>query len=112
MWLAENVQAFNAGDWERFGGTLAGGCEYDEPATRRHLEGQEAILQANRGRREAFPDRHRRVERAVAGDGMVMLEITSEGTRAGPLNPSVGQISRSESEHANAIDDAQLRATW
>jgi steroid delta-isomerase-like uncharacterized protein len=91
----ENVEAFNAGDWERFRATLAAGCVYDEPATQRHLEGQEAILEANRGWKEAFPDAHGRVERAIGGDGTVTLEITWEGTQTGPLHTPEGDIAPS-----------------
>jgi steroid delta-isomerase-like uncharacterized protein len=91
----ENVEAFNAGDWERFRATLAAGCVYDEPATQRHLEGQEAILEANRGWKEAFPDAHGRVERAIGGDGTVTLEITWEGTHTGPLHTPEGDIAPS-----------------
>ena len=91
----ENVEAFNAGDWERFRTTLATGCVYDEPATQRHLEGQEAILEANRGWKEAFPDAHGRVERAIASDGTVTLEITWEGTQSGPLHTPEGDIAPS-----------------
>jgi steroid delta-isomerase-like uncharacterized protein len=91
----ENIEAFNAGDWERFRATLATGCVYDEPATQRHLEGQEAILEANRGWREAFPDAHGQVERAIGGDGTVTLEITWEGTQTGPLHTPEGDIAPS-----------------
>src|SRR5438045_1224011 len=45
----ENVEAFNAGDWDRFRATFADECVYDEPGTQRHLEGQDAITEANRG---------------------------------------------------------------
>jgi steroid delta-isomerase-like uncharacterized protein len=91
----ENVEAFNAGDWERFAATLALGCVYDEPATQRHLEDQEPILVANRGWREAFPDRPRRVEREIPGDGMITLEVTWEGTQTGPLHTPEGDITPS-----------------
>ena len=67
----------------------------DEPATQRHLEGQEAILEANRGWREAFPDAHGQVERAIGGDGTVTLEITWEGTQTGPLHTPEGDIAPS-----------------
>ena len=86
----ENVDAFNAGDWERFKATLADGAVYDEAATQRHLVGHEAIVEANRGWREAFPDARGRVERAMADDGIVTLEITWEGTQSGPRLPGGG----------------------
>src|SRR2546423_10185582 len=88
----ENVEAFNAGDWDRFKATLADGCVYDELATQRHIEGQDGIVEANQGWREAFPDAHGTVERSMADNGTVTLEITWEGTQTGPLHMPTGDI--------------------
>jgi steroid delta-isomerase-like uncharacterized protein len=88
----ENVEAFNAGDWDRFRATLAGDCVYDELATQRHMEGQDAIIDANRGWKEAFPDAHGSVESAMADNGTATLEITWEGTQTGPLHTPGGEI--------------------
>jgi steroid delta-isomerase-like uncharacterized protein len=90
-----NVEAFNAGDWERMRDTFASDCVYDEMATQRHLEGFDAILEANRGWKEAFPDAEGTVERAMADDGTVTLEITWEGTQSGPLHTPTGDIAPS-----------------
>jgi steroid delta-isomerase-like uncharacterized protein len=88
----EQIEAFNAGDWDRFRATLATDSVYDELATQRHLEGQDAIIDANRGWKEAFPDAEGRVERAMADNGTVTLEITWEGTQTGPLHMPTGDI--------------------
>jgi steroid delta-isomerase-like uncharacterized protein len=113
----ENVEAFNAGDWDRFRATLATDSVYDELATQRHLEGQDAILDANRGWKEAFPDAHGSVERAMADDGTVTLEITWEGTQTGPLHSPGGDIAPS-SRHVVVkavqvfqIEDDKIRET-
>lgn len=113
----ENVEAFNAGDWNRFRATLATDSVYDELATQRHLEGQDAILDANRGWKEAFPDAHGSVERAMADDGTVTLEITWEGTQTGPLHSPGGDIAPS-SRHVVVkavqvfqIEDDKIRET-
>jgi steroid delta-isomerase-like uncharacterized protein len=90
-----NIEAFNAGDWERFGATFADGAVYDELATQRHLVGHEAILGANQGWREAFPDASGRIERALADDGTVTLEITWAGTQSGTLHMPTGDIAPS-----------------
>ena len=95
----ENVEAFNAGDWDRFGATLADQCVYDELATRRRLEGRDAIVEANRGWKEAFPDAHGTIESATADNGTVTLEITWEGTQTGPLHMPTGDLPPS-SRHA------------
>ena len=91
----EQIEAFNAGDWDRFRSTLADDSVYDELATQRHLEGQDAILDATRGWKEAFPDAHGTIEKASAGDGTVTLEITWEGTQSGPLHTPGGDIAPS-----------------
>jgi steroid delta-isomerase-like uncharacterized protein len=88
----ENIEAFNSGNWEQFRATLADGAVYDELATQRHLVGHDAIIDANRGWREAFPDAKGTVERALADDGTVTLEITWEGTQSGPLHMPTGDI--------------------
>jgi steroid delta-isomerase-like uncharacterized protein len=88
----EQIEAFNAGDWDRFRSTLSDNCVYDEPGTQRHVEGQDAILEINQGWREAFPDAHGTVERAVAADGTVTLEITWQGTQSGALQTPEGEI--------------------
>src|SRR3954466_13006697 len=91
----EQVEAFNAGDWERFRGTLSDDSVYDELATQRHIEGQDAIVDANRGWKEAFPDAHGTIESASAGNGTVTLEITWEGTQSGTLHGPGGDLAPS-----------------
>lgn len=88
----ENVEAFNAGDWDRFRATLTADSVYDEMATQRHLEGQEAILDANRGWKEAFPDATGRIEKACVGEGTVTLEIVWEGTQTGAMHMPTGDL--------------------
>ena len=87
-----NVEAFNAGDWEGLAATFASEGVYDEVGTQRRLQGQEAILDANRGWKEAFPDATGRIDRAMADNDTVTLEITWEGTHSGPLHTPTGAI--------------------
>ena len=90
-----NIEAFNAGDWKGLAATFADKCVYDELATHRHLEGQEAIVEANREWKEAFPDAKGRIDRAMADNGTVTLEITWEGTQSGTLHMPTGDIAPS-----------------
>ena len=90
-----NIEAFNVGDWKGLAATFADKCVYDELATHRRLEGQDAIVEANRGWKEAFPDATGRIERAMADNGTVTLEITWEGTHSGPLHMPTGDIAPS-----------------
>ena len=88
----EQVEAFNADDWDRFRATLSTDSVYDERATQRRLEGQDAIIDANRGWKEAFPDAHGTVDRAMADNGTVTLEITWEGTQSGAFPTPGGEL--------------------
>jgi steroid delta-isomerase-like uncharacterized protein len=88
----ENIDAFNAGDWGRFGATMSPDCVYDEPGTQRHVEGVDAVVDVNRGWKDAFPDAHGTVERAVAANGTATLEITWEGTQSGTLHTPGGDL--------------------
>src|SRR3954451_18353339 len=88
----EQIEAFNAEDWDRFAGTMSPDCVYDEPGTQRHVEGTDAILDINRGWKDAFPDAHGTIERAVGANGTVTLEITWEGTQQGTLHTPGGDL--------------------
>ena len=57
-----------------------------------YVEGTEAILEINRSWREAFPDAHGTIQRAVAANGTVTLEITWEGTQSGALQTPEGEL--------------------
>lgn len=96
-----NVEAFNAGDWEGVAATFASECVYDEVGTQRRLEGQDAILEAYRGWKEAFPDAKGRIDRTIADNGTVTLELTWEGSHSGgPLRTPGGDIAPSNRHFA------------
>ena len=89
----EEIEAFNADDWERFGATLATDAVYEEPGTQRRVEGTDAILELNQGWRAAFSDAKGTVTDAFACGDRVALQITWEGTQSGPLGlPGGAQI--------------------
>ena len=88
----EEVEAFNDGDWERFGATYTEDAVYDEPGTQRRVEGRDEILEVNRAWKQAFPDAHGTVTNVIAGEDAVTLEITWEGTQEGALAMPQGEI--------------------
>jgi steroid delta-isomerase-like uncharacterized protein len=89
----EEIEAFNADDWERFRATLAPDCVYEEPGTQRRVEGPDAIIEANQGWKSAYPDAQGTVTGAFACGDRVALEITWEGTQSGALEiPGGGEI--------------------
>ena len=88
----ENIEAFNAGDWQRVKATLAPDSVYDEVGTQRRLQGAEEIIEALKGWKQAMPDVRGTVTNAVASGNTVTQEITWEGTQTGPLAGPGGTI--------------------
>lgn len=88
----ENVDAFTAGDWERFKAALTPDSVYEELATQRRLQGPEEVTRAVQGWKEAFPDAKGTVTNAVAAGDTVTLEVTWEGTQTGPLEGPQGTV--------------------
>src|SRR2546422_11584147 len=81
----EEIEAFNAGDWDRFEATYTADAVYEEPGTQRHVEGRDQVLEINRGWKEAFPDAHGTITDVAAGDDTATVEVTWEGTQSGAL---------------------------
>jgi steroid delta-isomerase-like uncharacterized protein len=89
----EEVEAFNAGDWDRLAAAVTEGAVHEEPATGRRVEGIDPFIELNRGWKEAFPDARGTVTDEFACGDRVALRITWEGTQSGPLElPGGGQI--------------------
>lgn len=88
----ESIEAFNDADWDRFGAILAEDSTYTEMATRRHLEGREAVLETNREWKAAFPDAHGTIERAIEAGDTVTLEVTWRGHQTGTMAMPGGDL--------------------
>jgi steroid delta-isomerase-like uncharacterized protein len=88
----EDVEAFNDGDWERMSSGWAPDCVYEELATKRRIEGTDALVETNKSWRAAFPDAHGTITNALESGDTVTLEITWEGTQSGPLQTEEGEI--------------------
>jgi steroid delta-isomerase-like uncharacterized protein len=88
----EGIEAFNAGDWQRFKTQLASDAVYQEPATQRRVQGPDQAVQINQAWRETFPDAKGTITKAFASGDTAVLEITWEGTQRGPLNSPSGTI--------------------
>ena len=88
----EGVEAFSKGDWDRFKAPLNSDAVYDEVATQRRVQGPDAIVEAVKGWRKAFPDAKGTVTRAFESADTVGLEILWEGTQRGPLESPQGTI--------------------
>jgi steroid delta-isomerase-like uncharacterized protein len=88
----EQVDAFNAGDWERLQAGLAADARYDELGTQRKVEGSEKIVELFKGWKTAFPDAAGTVTNALASGNTAAVEVTWEGTHTGPLGTAEGTI--------------------
>lgn len=89
----EEVEAFNSGDWDRLAAAVTEDTVHEEPATGRRVEGIDALIELNRGWKEAYPDAKGTVTDEFACGDRVALRITWEGTQSGALElPGGGQI--------------------
>ena len=88
----ENIEAFNAGDWDRFKAALTPDSINDEVATGQRSQGPDQIAQNAQGWKQAFPDARGTVTSAVASGNIVTLEITWQGTHNGALEGPAGSI--------------------
>jgi steroid delta-isomerase-like uncharacterized protein len=88
----EGVEAFSAGDWERFKAPLSSDAVYEEFGTQRRVQGPDAIVELSKGWRKAFPDVKGTITKAIESADTVVLEITWEGTHTGELVGAQGSI--------------------
>lgn len=113
----ENVDAFNAGDFERFRAILAPNTVYQEFATQRRVEGADQVTQATQGWKQAFPDARGTVTNALGNGNTAVLEITWEGTQTGPLEspngviPPSGKRVRVAAAQVITIADGKIKET-
>jgi steroid delta-isomerase-like uncharacterized protein len=90
---SEQIEAYNAGDWDRLRAALTPDSEYNELGTGRSFKGADDIVAANQGWKEALPDSHGTVTDSFACGDRVALRVTWEGTQSGTLPlPSGGAI--------------------
>ena len=81
----EDLEAFNAGDWDRMRACLAPDSVYEEAGTGRRFQGADEIIEANRGWKSAFPEAHGTLTDAFACGDRVAIEVTWSGTQSGAL---------------------------
>ena len=92
----EGIEAFSAGDWERFKAPLSSDAVYEELATQRKVQGPDQIVEASKGWKEAFPDATGTITKVTEGADTVVLEITWQGTHRGDLVSAMGTIPASQ----------------
>ena len=87
----EDIEAFNAADWDHLRELYSDDAVYEEAATGQTYRGPDAITEANVAWKRAFPDAKGTVTNAAVADDTVTLEVTWEGTQDGPLAMDDGQ---------------------
>lgn len=88
----ENVEAFNARDWERMRAGIAPDAVWDEVATERRVHGPDGAIELSQGWSAAFPDARGTVVNAVADGDTAVLELVYEGTHTGALETPQGAV--------------------
>jgi steroid delta-isomerase-like uncharacterized protein len=86
------IDAFNAGDWQRFAVDLAPDLVYEETGTQRRTESVDAYVQLSQGWKQAFPDARGDVRNVVASGDTVVQEVAWEGTQTGTLEGPSGPL--------------------
>lgn len=86
----ELVEAFNAGDRERFKKHLTPNVTYDEIGTQRKMQGPDAFVQTWEQWRRAFPNVKGTITNATASGNTVLQEVSWVGTQDGPLDLPTG----------------------
>ena len=110
----EDMEAFNAGDWDRLRALTADDAVYVEPGTGRRIEGADAILDANKAWKAAFPDAQGTITDAFACGDRVATQHVWEGTHSGVLPvpggeiPATGQKIRVEACQVSRIKDGKI----
>ena len=72
----ENVEAWNAGDWQRLKAALAPDVVYDEVGSQRRMQGADQLVRAYQGWKKAVPDGKGNITNSVAADNTVVIEVT------------------------------------
>lgn len=82
---SENIEAYNAGDWDRLRAVLAPDVVYDEVGSRRQMKGADTLIDAYRTWKQAFPDGTGEIIKGFASGKSVTLEVAWKATHTGPL---------------------------
>lgn len=86
------IIAYGKKDWDALKGAISPDILYDEVATHRKLQGNDAFLACWKGWAAALPDSKATVHNALASGDTAILEVTWHGTHTGPLQMPTGQL--------------------
>jgi steroid delta-isomerase-like uncharacterized protein len=86
------VLAYNDKNWQKLKATITPDFIYDEVATRRKVQGADAVIPLWQGWAQAFPDSKATFNSALVSGDSVVLELTWKGTHRGQLQTPNGPI--------------------
>ena len=85
--------AYNDKDWTKAKNVMAADFVYDEVATNRRSAGPDETIELWKGWAQAFPDSKGTIHNThIAGNNVVVLELTWKGTHKGVLQTPAGPI--------------------
>jgi steroid delta-isomerase-like uncharacterized protein len=107
----ENVEAFNAGDWQRLKAAITPDVVYDEVGSQRRLQGADQFVEAYQGWKQAAPDCKGTISNALASGSTVAIEVHWTGTQTGPLGaiPPSGKSWSVRGAQVIAIDKDKIK---
>jgi steroid delta-isomerase-like uncharacterized protein len=86
------ILAYNDKNWDKVRASITRDFIYDEVATRRKLEGPDAVIAVWQGWAQAFPDSKATFHSALVTGNSVVLEVTWKGTHRGELQTPKGPV--------------------
>ncbi len=88
--VKKHLAAFSAGNWAEYKAGLASDVVYEEIASRKHVEGADACVEAMRRWKRSFPDLKATVVSGVSIGDKVAVEVELKGTNTGPIEGPFG----------------------
>jgi steroid delta-isomerase-like uncharacterized protein len=86
------ILAFNEKNWDKVRASITPDFVYDEVATRRKVQGADAVIPVWQGWAQAFPDSKATFNNALVSGNCVVLEVTWKGTHKGQLQTPNGPV--------------------
>lgn len=86
------ILAYNDKNWDKVRASITPDFIYDEVATRRKLQGPDAVIAVWQGWAQAFPDSKATFHSALVTGNSVVLEVTWKGTHRGELQTPKGPV--------------------
>jgi steroid delta-isomerase-like uncharacterized protein len=88
----ENLEAYNAGDWQRLKASLATDVVYHDIGGQRRTQGADQLVETYQGWKKAGPDSKGTITNSLVSGNTVVFQLTWTGTQTGPLQTPDGSF--------------------